>query len=173
MFFGKNIWVNSKKEISHFWSQKEREIGEKIKGHCIGQHIKGYDLIQKKMWGFIYYTDQALYFEILPGHDKLSSILFPQKDQSLNRNKIFAFYWEKSIEMKLPNENRPLLKRLWFRENHILINYCREKQKIWIIFSIHSRQETEKLLLHYQRMKKRICHPSLIYSEAGVYKSDG
>ena len=60
-------------EAAEFWSEFEKETGEKVEARCIGQYL-GMDDGAAGLWGLLVLTDKSFRFKYMPSDNWLSSL---------------------------------------------------------------------------------------------------
>ncbi len=98
--------------VEEYWQEKERKLGKKIEGKILAK----YNISDNApLWGIIYYTSEALYFEAIPK----SKNWF---ENAITRNNLSYKKETKEIKISLPwnsvttielTKKEPLFKRLF------------------------------------------------------------
>ena len=70
-----NSGRNEEEETRKFWESVEKEVGEPVLEHALGQYLSGYGEQEGPLWGLLYLTSSTLYFRHFPSANWFSSIL--------------------------------------------------------------------------------------------------
>jgi hypothetical protein len=60
-------------EAAEFWSEFEKETGEKVEARCIGEYYRTQDS-SSGLWGLLVLTDKSFRFKHLPSENWISSL---------------------------------------------------------------------------------------------------
>jgi len=141
-------------DVKKYWENKEREINEKIKGKFLCRYVGGYKNFSTSIWGLIYYTDKALYFESVPRTRNWFENMITKSNSAYTKGEEKNFTirapWEKIEDLNLsPKES--WLKRT-FLSSERKLTFKIHSESITII----ANDEIEDLMIYYkdQKMKK-------------------
>lgn len=148
--------TNNQKDVEEFWKEKEQELGEEIKGKDMSEYISGYQGLQEKTWGLLYYTKSSFYFQTFPKKNWLTSLIGvgSGKAESTGNTFIFNIMWGKVKDIALPAKKNTLLSFLSPPDNRIFIRYKVDTQEETLTFAMYSRNNRKKFLECYQQFKK-------------------
>ena len=110
-----------------FWAAYEKEIGEKVLGHALGQYLAGWDEFRVPLWGLLIATDAGFRFHHFPQEgwiQALSRVTGGGGDSPTEKTLFLPLSRIRSIELKT---ERSWLKRMLFARRPLLtVQYARE-----------------------------------------------
>ncbi|MEA3421773.1 MAG: hypothetical protein U9Q97_08885, partial [Acidobacteriota bacterium] len=118
------------KDAEQFWKKKEKSIGEKIKGKSMAEFISGYQDFSGPIWGILFYTESAFYFQTFPRRNCLFSFMRERQPEREENQLNFRILWSDVEKIYLPPRKHLFLALLSPQDYRIFIDYQNNGQKM-------------------------------------------
>ncbi len=140
-----------RQDVVKYWQEKEKEIGEEIRGKDMSEYLGGYNDLEQKTWGLLYFTDTSFYFQTFPKKSWWSSLLGGGQNENIGEAMKFQILWDSVKEINLPSKKKSFLSILSPPDYRIFIRYQQDHKDKTLILTIYSRSTQEKFLECYQK----------------------
>jgi len=141
------------KDAEQFWRKKEEDIGEKIKGKSMAEFISGYQDFSGPIWGILFYTESAFYFQTFPRRNLLFSFIRERQPKREEDQLNFHILWSDVKKIDIPPRKHPFLALLSPPDYRIFIDYQRNGQKMTLTLIMHSLENCSRLIDFYKIRK--------------------
>ena len=143
------------KDVEQFWKKKEEDIGEKIKGRSIAQFIGGYQNFSGPIWGILFYTESAFYFQTFPRRNLLFSFMRAEQPEREENQLNFRILWSDVEKIDLPPRKHSFLALLSPPDYRIFIDYQSNGQKMTLTLTMHCLEDCSRLIDFYKDRKTK------------------
>ena len=143
-----------KKDAEKYWKEKEREIGEEIKGRDICEYISGYQGITERIWGLLYYTESSFYFQIFPRKNWYTSLIGSGKTEDSVATMNFRILWEEIKVVNLPPKRNFFFNFFSPVDYRVFIKYRINNQEDTLILMMCSSEHRNHFIDCYYQFKK-------------------
>ena len=143
----------SNQAIEKFWTEKEIEAGEKIKGKTIAEFIDGYRDFSGPILGLLFYTENALHFQTFPKENWFFSLVKPGVSQNHQKLLNFNILWVNVIEVDLPPKRNKFIELFLPQSYRIFIDYQQNKNKAKLVMNLQHQKDQNKLIEFYKKIR--------------------
>lgn len=147
---------NNKQEVIKYWQEKEREIGEEIRGKDMSEYLSGYSGIKGRTWGLLYYTDTSFYFQTFPKKNWWTSLMGGGEKENQGKARQFKIPWSAVKEIILPTKKKSILAIFSPPDYRVFIKYQKDNIENILVFLIYSRSTREKFGECFQKYRKKM-----------------
>lgn len=147
---------NTKPEVQKYWQEKEREIGEKIKGKDMSEYLSGYYGLTGRTWGLLYYTDTSFYFQTFPKKNWVTSLFRSGQNEYSGESINFKIPWSSVKEIYYPPKKNVFLSILSPPDYRVFIKYQLENKENTLVLIMYSRSNREDFLNCFKRFQHKI-----------------
>ena len=115
-------------KIDKFWEKKEKEIQGKIIHKCLAQYLSGYGNFFGPLWGILFFTKQAIYFQTFPKKNWFSSIWQTETEDLGESSLNFCIPWDEITKIIFPEEKSKIKKFFLGPGNLVTLDYVSENE---------------------------------------------
>ena len=146
----------NQEDIEKYWEEKEQEIGEKIIGKDMSEYLGGFGELKEKLWGLLYYSQKAFYFQTFPRRSWFASLLGMGGERNQNDVVNFRIMWLKVKDIYLPARKKSLLSFLSPTDYRVFIKYQIDNKEDTLVFAMYSSKSRDKFVDCYNQSKQNI-----------------
>ncbi len=142
---------NNQQEAKRYWQEKEKEIGEEIIGKEMCEYLSGYDDLEPRTWGLLYYSETSFYFQVFPKKSFWSSLLGSSQDENRGETRLFQIPWSSIKEIQLPTRKKSVFSIFSLPDYRVLIKYEGDNKERILVLLIYTQTTQEKFLECFQK----------------------
>ncbi len=146
---------NIKQDVVKYWQEKEKEIGEEIRGKDMSEYLGGYSGFQERTWGLLYYTDTSFYFQTFPKKNWWTSLLGGGENEYGGVTRQFQIPWSSVIEINLSPRKKSILSILSPPDYRVFIRYQQDSMEQTLVLLIYSRSTQKQFGECFQKYHQR------------------
>ncbi len=139
-----------KQDITKYWQDKEREIGEEIRGRGMCEYLGGYNELRRRAWGLLYFTDNAFYVEIYPQKSWWNSLLGAGSQERSQESILVKINWNIVQDIHISSKENRFLALFSSNHNRVSIKYLQNGIEKLLTLLIHFPSGREKFLECFQ-----------------------
>ncbi len=139
-----------KQDITKYWQDKEREIGEEIRGRGMCEYLGGYNELRQRAWGLLYFTDNAFYVEIYSQKSWWNSLLGAGSQERSQESILIKINWNIVQDIHISSEENRFLALFSPTNNRVSIKYLQNGIEKLLTLLIHFPPVREKFLECFQ-----------------------
>ena len=142
-----------KNNVERFWKKKEEEIGEKIHGRHMARFNSGYQNVSKPIWGILFYSKSAFYFQTFPHQSWFFSLTRGGQSESEDKQLSFQIRWSDVEKIYLPPKKHSFLSTLSPPDYRIFIDYKEIDKIVTLTLTMCSRENCDSFTEFYKNWK--------------------
>jgi hypothetical protein len=143
------------KDAEQFWKKKEEDIGEKIEGKSMAKFISGYRDFSGPIWGILFYTESAFYFQTFPRQNSLFSFMRAEQPEREENQLNFRIPWSDVEKIDLTPRKHSFLALLSPADYRIFIDYQSNGQKMALTLNMLCLEDCSRLIDFYKDRKTK------------------
>ena len=138
-------------DITEYWQDKEREIGEEIRGRGMCEYLGGYNELRQRAWGLLYFTDNTFYVEMYSQKSWWNSLLGAGSLERSRESILIRIPWHIVQDIHISAKKNRFLALFSSTHNRVFIRYLQNGIEKLLILLIHFPSVREKFLECFQR----------------------
>ena len=148
-------------DITKYWQDKEREIGEEIRGRGMCEYLGGYHELRQRAWGLLYFTDNTFYVEMYSQKSRWDSLFGAGSQERSGEPILIKIPWNIVKDLHISAKKNRFLALFSSSDYRVFIEYLQNGMEKVLVLLIHSPSVRNNILKSFQNYQKPLSQNSV------------